>query len=201
MPSVFLYPYNGSGFYWGVNFTSDGAIDNSGHGSFASSGGAYGGTLGYQVGNGTYWAALELMGDWSNAKGGDAFSSSVTTWSFEQRVKVGSNLLGVLSTLPAAPWAQAPLPALPQTQGAAALMHPYVFGGAYEHKTDAQLLGMSGSAWKIAPTVGVGVLTQVLSGSVVDVWGEYVAPTTAVPTAFGPVSQGQQYRVGVSLLF
>lgn len=199
--SLFIYPYNGSGFYWGLHSVSDGAVDSAGRGAFTTSGGAYGGTAGYQVGNGTSWLALELMASYSNAKGSDLIASTATKWSGEVRAKLGGNLASMISVLPNAPWAQAPIPALPPTSGAAPIMHPYLFAGAYARKLDVALLGIDSSAWRVSPTAGVGVMTQITGGAVVDVWGEYVSPSQSVGTPLGPVGAGQQYRVGMSLLF
>lgn len=216
--SPFVYPYAGSGIYWGANVVSDGAVDSAGHGTFGTTGGAYGATLGYQwaVGGGTNWLAVEAMADYSNAKGGDVLASTSQTWSFEQRVKLGGNLASGLSLLPSlfGPNGAPPLPVLPSTTGAAAIMHPYIFGGVYERKLDASLLGMTpagmavgvSSAWRVAPTVGIGVLTQVTKDVVVDTWGEYVSPSSSIglssgPTPLGTVGSGQQWRVGAAVLF
>lgn len=206
-PSTYAgFPYNGSGFYYGLNTFAeikDSTVDVAGARSgLFQAGAAVGGTVGYQRGNGTSFVAIEAMVNIANT-GANAAATATdikSRYSFEQRVKFGGPLANVLNFLPASSGATFPaLPALGAPNGAA---HPYLMVGLHESRESVDVLGIARDKWQFKGAVGVGVMQQFANGIAADAWVEY-SPKQGGFTVGGPIATnpGQVYRIGAGLYY
>lgn len=207
-PSTYAgFPYNGSGFYYGLNTFAeikDSTVDVAGARSgLFQAGAAVGGTVGYQRGNGTSFVAIEAMVNIANT-GANAATTATdikSRYSFEQRVKFGGPLANVLNFLPASSGATFPaLPALGAPNGAA---HPYLMVGLHESRESVDVLGVARDKWQFKGAVGAGMMQQFANGIAGDAWIEYQPKQGGGFAVGGPISanQGQTYRIGAALLY
>ena len=208
------YPYDSSGFYWGVNTmaTADSSSVSGAPGTTGTmfaAGAALGGTIGYQWGRGTTFYAIEAMVNYTNlgatapipAGGTGSINSK---FGFEQRVKFGGPLAAMLSVLPEG---GLKFPGLPTFSGGAnatsAATHPYIMAGIREDEVTANLLGASSKAWRVRASVGAGIMQQLTNGIVADTWIEYNPASTGliIGGPGGSANMGHGYRIGASLLY
>lgn len=207
------YPYGGSGFYWGINTIGGGGrADAVGVGvnpnALMTNSIAVGGTVGYTYANptGSVFYAVEAMFDIQNFNGNTPGLSLSGPAAFEQRIKIGTPLASMLNIfpgglgLPTVP----PFPALPN--GAVATnIHPYLMAGLHEDDVSVSFGLANNKAWRIAPSIGIGMMGQLTNGVAIDTWVETIFPDkavcTGVPTAGGCIGIGQQVKVGLAILY
>lgn len=219
-----LLTYNGAGMYYGLHtFAENQKIDVSGAtttsggilsglgGTFAV-GAAVGLTGGYMWGDGTSWKAVEAMVSYKNI-GTDTVmtaagvpASMQSNWSFTERFKLGGplasalNLIPNLSTLFPVFDATSPIPG-----GIASTTHPYIFGAFHQDDVSASFGLANGRAWKLKGGAGIGAMTQLASGVVMDVWAEYIPASSGVtigaPGTSASVSSGRESRIGAAILW
>jgi hypothetical protein len=201
--NLLVFPYNSSGFYWGVA-TKAGVEQDSASGSFlatslatgtvSATGGGIGGTLGYMRGMQDKWVAFEGTLYWMNVTGagqatmpiGGGVSVAVpatfaSRWSAEQVVKIGGwnpfSIIGNLGfTFPA-------LPTPPTVPGIniVGTGHTYIMAGVEEWGISGQFFtANTGITVGVAPLVGAGIMNQIvdargkLTGAVLDVGAQVV---------------------------
>lgn len=206
------YPYTTNGIYFGLNsMGGGGSVDAAGTGvnpnSLVSNEIGVGATIGYSWSNGgNVFYAVEGMFDWQNFNGstpGFSFSGPAT---FEQRVKIGTPLNNFLSLfptlgLPTVP----PFPPLPNGQ-VATNIHPYLAGGVREDDISVNFGLPQNRAWRVMPTLGIGMMGQASATIAVDTWAEVGFGTNAVcagvpNVGVGCAKTGNQYRVGFGVYY
>ncbi len=206
------YPYDKSGFYYGLNTQGGmGSVQASGSGSTggtaAATDGSLGGTLGWVWSNGTYFYAIEAMANWTNVSGTVGGASLTGSASFEQRFKIGTPLAQVMSlpgfnTLLANNSTVPPFPALGNGQ-VASNIHPYVYVGVVEDDISLNVGLNRNRAWEAAFDVGTGMMGQLANGLAIDSWIGVKLQQSAVCFGGGVVcaNQGPWYHVGLGLYF
>lgn len=201
------YPYAGQGFYFGLN-TIGGAgsanVDVPGvnSNSLTTTQASIGGTIGYVWATTSVFYAVEAMFDITNFNGSEQGLALGGPAHFEQRFKIGTPLVNVMNILPSFGLpAVPPFPALPD--GAVATnIHPYLMGGVHEDDISIDVGLSSGKAWRIAPSVGVGMMGQLTKGVAIDTWIETRFPTNQICVGTDVcVKQGQMYLVGLGLYY
>lgn len=119
-----------------------------------------------------------------------------------QRVGAGSPINSLFNLGGALGLSMPSLPALPNgvTAGPA---NGYFFAGVVEQDITAQLLNSSSKQWVIAPMVGVGLLTRLSDGVVVDTWAGWQMNSQAFYPGVNGVGAklGNTGRVGVSFKY
>lgn len=206
-PTLAGYPYDKSGFYWGISTWGGGGhvngtlpgIDSA---ALVTNQMGIGGTVGYTWGNINYFYALEGTLGITNINGQTAGLSMQGPMSFMVRGKAGTPLGNFLSMfpdlgLPAVP----PFPTLPNGQ-VATNVHTYLFAGAKGDDVSANFGNMNQKDWRVMPVIGVGMMGQLTKGVAADVWAGTAFPSKAV--CIGGVAcggEGQQILVGFGLLY
>lgn len=204
------YPYQGSGFYWGLSAAATETtptINGTAATGLQAFGGSLGGAVGYQWGVGNVAYAVENDAWWNNIGGSttcNGASCSLTSqWSFEQRVKAMTpmatllSLFPVLSNLPQLPG----LPVLPANVTTIA-SNPYFMVGLHEDDISAAYGVSTGRDWEIAPGIGVGNLTQLSNKTALDIWGEWIPPGAGFSVGQNAhANQGSQWRFGMAVLW
>lgn len=210
------YPYNGSGFYWGVGAQAAGETPTINGTAVASGdvfGGALGGIAGYQYGRGNVAYAFEVGAYWQNTSAdftcvGAAACTVGSKVELVQRVKAMTPLSSLTSLLPGfGTVAQPALPVLPANV-TVTNMHPYLMASLHETEVSAAVGVLSSNKWQIRPGFGVGTISQLSNSAAVDVFAEYLPPTSRFNlgvqapggVAMG-ASTGAKYVVGTSLLW
>lgn len=191
------YPYDTSGFYFGVN--SEAAVAQSNvsgtgglfatslvNGNLTAAGGAVGGTVGWIKGGATgIWWAVQGTLDYQNITASAPVTGAnvniVSRWSTTQVVKVGGLNLGTY--LPALTGVNFPtfqLPLAPNGIALAATQKPYVMGGIAEQGISGNFGAVGGTSWNVAAVLGVGVLAPVVdssgkpTGAALDLYSEVI---------------------------
>lgn len=208
------FPYEATGFYYGL--TAIGAAESSNlsvptgsTGSLVNTGAAIGATFGYQHwSNGSFFAAEGTLA-YQNLGGTQAttLSDIQSNVKLLGRAKFGGPWVNFLNMIPAI---QSAFPALPAPSGPSQA-HPYLMVGLHADRINtAQIMGATGSGWELRPSIGAGVLTQVVnpgttvwSGMVLDTWMEYLPASKGVSVASptGTANLGNAVMVGASLLW
>ena len=222
------YPFDASGFYFGVNVMAGVAQDSvTGNPTFAGSlvngnlnaaGGAVGGTVGWTKGNAAFWWAIEDSLDYQNisATVPGAAVSTVSRWSNETVVRVhGFNPLQYLPSLGVTfPTFPTQFPVVPAgiAVGAAQL---YIGAGAKEWGISGNFGGAGGSTWAVAPMIEAGALAQIIdatgkpTGAALDLGAEVVFANKGFTVMVGPgnpvfagsVTSGNQYWAYTKVLW
>lgn len=206
-PKYSLYPFSGTGGYWGIGTTatSTDASIASQTTALQSLGGSIGIVAGYRWADSPTTAfAIEADVYYNNLNTGSTCNSggtcSVTAdFTAIERAKAIiplSTLASLFPNLPATPPITIP--------GFSAGQNTYAWVGFKEDAINAAVSGApTFSTWQVSPGFGVGIENQASNGLVLDVWGGYFTPVQGL--TFGPgaaaVSLGRQYLVGASLLF
>lgn len=222
-PVRVLQSYTGAGFYYGVHTFAETekltpVVNDTALGGQFAVGAAVGLTAGYLWGgNGVSWQAIELMASYKNVSGASPDAVPVagapltvdSKWSFTQRVKFGGPAEVMLALLPNLGTV---FPALPAPAGGVGTMHPYLFGAVHEDDISQSLGVPLGRAWRIKGGFGAGMM-QTLGRSaanpnaaavVVDVWAEYIPPSSSVTVGAGDIvktNAGRETRMGLSILY
>lgn len=206
-PRYSLYPFSGTGSYWGIGTTAtstDASISGQ-QSALQALGASVGVIAGYRWADSPTTAfAVEGMVFWNNlgaattCNGGGSCEVSANFTAIERAKAIIplSTLAAIFPNLPSPPPIQIP--------GFGAGQNTYAWLGLKEDAISSAVSGFPNfSTWSIAPGFGVGVENQATSGLVLDVWAGYFTPVNGL--AFGPgasnVSLGRQYLVGTSLLF
>lgn len=206
------YPYTTKGFYFGFNsMGGGGSVEAQGIGvnpnSIVSNEIGVGATIGYAWSNGgQVFYAIEGLFDWQNFNGNSVGFAFGGPASFEQRVKIGTPLNNFLSLfptlgLPTTP----PFPPLPDGQ-VATNVHPYAAFGAREDDISLNFGLPQNHAWRVMPTLGLGMMGQLKNGIAVDSWVEVGLSQNSLCTGFigasgGCGKIGNQYRVGFGVYY
>jgi hypothetical protein len=79
----------------------------------------------------------------------------------------------------------------------------YLFAGLVEQDIGAQIGALSGHQWVIAPLLGIGLLTRVSNGSVIDTWAGWQMNSNSFCPGGGSScgKLGNMARVGVSVKY
>lgn len=132
LPTINCTQQNCSGWYFGANLMGNGTnadiIGNGINGSIFAAGGMVGVDAGYQLWNGTFFAAAEVIADY-DATGGIS-SGGKPRYFFAQLVKAGMGLQNLFSAQPTP--SQGPVPITVPTSLQASLISPYIQVGAVE---------------------------------------------------------------------
>jgi hypothetical protein len=166
-----------SGIYFGVGTLGGGGtvtadIPGVNQNSLVSNQIGVAGIVGYvwNVPNSAYFAAAEGWFGWQNFNGSAQGFSLTGPATFTQRVMVGAPLNDIAALFPTFNLQVPPFPTLPGGQ-VASNIKPYIFGALTEDDITVDIAGMgSNKDWRLAPGMGVGMLGQLTSGSVVDVF-------------------------------
>jgi hypothetical protein len=212
-PPSFLstaYP-TASGIYFGIGTMGGGgtvsaSVPGVNQNSLVSNEIGIGGIVGYawNVPNSQMFAAAESWFGWTNFNGSSAGFSLTGPATFTQRVLFGAPLSDITALFPTLNLAVPPFPPLPGGQTATNIK-PYLFGSLTEEDISIDLGVASNRDWRIAPGVGVGMLGQLTSGSVVDVFAMTKFPQKGVCVGAGlPAGQacggvGTTYLAGLAL--
>lgn len=203
------YPYDGSGFYYGIGtFGEAQQVQVStptivGTRTYAAGAGVslIGGwqwTLGP-----TKWVALEGTFNYANTGANcNVGTCSVNArYSASQKIKFGGPIAAMLAYIPDLSTA---FPVLPPVPAGATnpLTHPYAMAVLHESQDEIAMLTTGRKAIKVRGGVGLGLLTQVKDGMVIDTWAEYTFRTGSLSVTPGTTSEaGGQARVGMSVLY
>lgn len=197
-PHKGIYPFTGSGFYWGLAFggnTTNLTANPSGNEALGL-GSAFG------VGAGYRWAdspttAFAVDGQimWnaiSTSTPNVPIDNDFTALLRAKAIIPLSTLTGVL------PGPTPPLPPIP-IPGFTAGQNTYGFVGyKIDHNNNTLVL----PTWTGRPGFGVGTENQAPSGLVLDIWAGYFLPAQGVSCGAGcSISNGHQYMVGGNLWF
>lgn len=164
-------PYFGIGTMGGAGSVSA-AVPGVNANSLTSNEIGVAGILGYawNLPNSQYFAAVEGWFGWTNFNGSQTGFSFTGPATFTQRVMVGAPLADIAALFPTLNLAIPPFPALPNGQTATNIK-PYLFGSLTEEDVTLDVLGAgSNKDWRVAPGLGVGMLGQLTSGSMIDVF-------------------------------
>lgn len=213
-PLLTGYPYQSSGFYFGAYTEGgggavNGSVPGAGSASLSTTSADVGGSVGYAWGSkgSSVFLAAEAMFGWTNFNGTQQGLSLSGPASFEQRFKVGTPLAGILNLLPNLPnfGPVAPFPIAP-TGVTTSPAQAYFMAGMHEQDISPNFPGLaSGKEWRIAPSIGVGLMEQWSNNIAVDAWVETIFPDKSV--CIGPVGSsacaglGQQVKAGLTFLY
>ena len=205
--------YSGAGPYVGIytqggGGSVNGAVPGVGSASLTTTSASVGLLAGYAWSgpSNNYFFAVEGMFGWQNFNGNQAGLSLSGPASFEQRFKLGAPLPTIMALLPNLNFGTvAPLPALPAGV-TATNVHPYLMAGIHEDDISANFMMANNRAWRVAPSVGFGAVTQLSNATAVDVWIETIFPEKGVCTGptdvqVGCTNLGQQVKAGISVLW
>lgn len=201
-----------SGIYFGVGTLGGGGtvtadVPGVNQNSLVSNQIGVAGIIGYvwNVPNSAYFAAAEGWFGWQNFNGSAQGFSLTGPATFTQRVMVGAPLNDIAALFPTFNLQVPPFPTLPGGQ-VASNIKPYIFGSLTEDDITVDIAGMgSNKDWRLAPGMGIGMLGQLTSGSVVDVFAMTKFPQKGLCFGNGlPQGQacggvGTTYLAGLSL--
>ena len=207
----FAYP-TVSGFYFGIGTLGGGGNANvSAPGinsaSLVTNQIGVGGIFGYawNVPNSQMFAAAEGWFGWNNVNGSTPGFSMSGPASFTQRVMFGAPLSDIASLFPTFNLTVPPFPTLPGGQTATNIK-PYLFGSLSEDDITIDVAGVgSNRDWRLSPGMGIGMLGQLSSGSVVDVFAMTQFPQKGVcigsglPSNSACGSLSTVYKAGLAL--
>jgi hypothetical protein len=205
------YP-TASGFYFGIGTMGGGgsvsaSVPGVNSNSLVSNQIGVGGILGYawNVPNSQYFAALEGWFGWQNFNGSAPGFNLTGPATFTQRVMIGAPLSDIAAVFPNFGLAPPPFPPLPNGQTASNIK-PYLFGSLTEDDITIDLAGAgSNRDWRLSPGLGVGMLGQLTSGSVVDVFAMTKFPQKGIcigaglPAGQACGSEGTTYLAGLAV--
>lgn len=198
------YPYEASGFYFGVGTLGLGSASSVAATNSTSLGAAINGVVGYQWKGGLDFVALE--GDFYYTNLGSATSCAATPcavssqFGMEQRLKVGFPVTALSALLPNLGTI---FPTFTPPTGTTN-QHPYLMAAIHEDDVSASYGLSNGRAWQIQPGVGAGLLSQWTNGLAVDMWGEVSfagAGFNLVGVKPASANLGTSFRAGVSALY
>jgi len=208
--SLAAYPTT-QGFYFGVGTLGGGgkvaaSVPGVNSNSLISNEIGVAGIVGYvwNLPNSQYFAAAEGWFGWTNFNGasqGFSFSGPAT---FTQRVMVGAPLQDIAALFPTWNLAPPPFPPLPGGQ-VATNIKPYLFGSLTEEDISLDFGMASNRDWRLSPGMGIGMLGQLTSGSVVDVFAMTKFPQKGIcvgsglPSGVACGGVGTTYLAGLAL--
>jgi hypothetical protein len=201
-----------SGIYFGIGTLGGGGtvsatVPGVNSNSLVSNQIGVAGIVGYvwNVPGSAYFAAAEGWFGWQNFNGAQQGFSLTGPATFTQRVMVGAPLNDIAALFPTLNLQVPPFPTLPGGQ-VASNIKPYLFGSLTEEDVTLDIAGMgSNKDWRLSPGMGVGMLGQLTSGSVVDVFAMTKFPQKGVCIGAGlPAGQacgsvGTTYLAGLAL--
>lgn len=204
--SKFVYPLT-SGWFYGVNtFGVGGTATTTTTGSAATIGGSGGVNIGYTVPVGNTFVFGEAMFDGTASTGGNSLTQPGlnVAATFEQRIALGTSgsvAAQFASLFPGlADIAMPSIPTLPAglSSGPA---NPYIFGAIHEEDVSAQLMTQKGRSWLVSAGAGVGALTRISNGWMLDTWVEWKAQSTGmvIGQQGNSLKLGNAFLAGVSL--
>lgn len=206
-----VYPVT-QGLYFGVGTLGGGgtvsaSVPGVNSNSLVSNQIGVGGILGYvwNVPNTAMFAAAEGWFGWQNFNGSQQGFSLTGPATFTQRVMVGAPLNDIAALFPTLNLQVPPFPTLPGGQ-AASNIKPYLFASLTEDDITIDVAGAgSNKDWRFSPGIGIGMLGQLTSGSVVDVFAMTKFPQKGVCVGTG-LPQGEAcgsvattYLIGAAL--
>lgn len=225
-----VYPYGGSGCYFGVNAEAGVAqSDVSGNvfatslvdGKLIAAGGSVGASVGCLWGNGTNWVAVQANGNYQNISGSLPLTGGnagvASKWQASQVVKLGG-FPALLSWLPNLgvnfPVISAPAVAPVGFNVVTLTSQPYIMAGVQEFDNSGWFQASSGSSVGVAPLIGAGVINQLTdingkaSGAVLDTYAKVVFPgkgfsinVNGTPGLGAAANMGTQYFAGVAVYY
>lgn len=203
-----------NGFYFGIGTMGGGGtvsatVPGVNANSLISNEIGVAGILGYvwNMPNSQYFAGVEGWFGWTNFNGATTGFSLTGPATFTQRVMVGAPLSDIAALFPTLNLQVPPFPTLPGGQ-VASNIKPYIFGSLTEDDITLDIGGPgagSNKDWRLAPGLGIGMLGQLTSGSVVDVFAMTKFPQKGVCVGNGlPKGQacgsvGTTYLAGLAL--
>jgi hypothetical protein len=190
------YPLT-QGFYFGVGTMGGGGSVNASvpgvnSASLVSNQIGVAAILGYvwNVPNSQYFAAAEGWFGWQNFNGSAPGFALTGPATFTQRLMVGAPLSDIAALFPTLGTSPPPFPPLPNGQ-VASNVKPYLFASLTEDDVTLDIAGVgSNKDWRLSPGVGIGMLGQLTSGTVVDVFTMAKFPQKGVCVGAG-LPQGQ----------
>ncbi len=211
-PKINLAYPSTSGLYFGVGTLGGGGtvsadVPGVNQNSLVSNQIGVAGIIGYvwNMPNSAYFAAAESWFGWQNFNGAAQGFSLTGPATFTQRVMVGAPLNDIAALFPTLNLQVPPFPTLPGGQ-VASNIKPYLFGSLTEDDITIDVAGMgSNKDWRLSPGIGIGMLGQLTSGSVVDVFAMTKFPQKGVCFGNGlPAGQacgsiGTTYLAGLAL--
>lgn len=212
-PSLLSAAYpSTTGLYFGVGTLGGGgtvsaSVPGVNSNSLVSNQIGVAGIVGYvwNVPNSAYFAAAEGWFGWQNFNGTQQGFSLTGPATFTQRVMFGAPVSDIAGLFPTWNLAPPPFPALPGGQTASNIK-PYLFGSLTEDDITIDIAGAgSNKDWRLSPGMGIGMLGQLTSGSVVDVFAMTKFPQkglclgNGLPQGQACGSIGTTYLAGLAL--
>lgn len=204
------YPLQGCGIYYGFNTMGgggsvQGTVAGQNSASITETQAAIGVQAGYACASadGNRFYAFEALFDFTNVNGtGPGFSLSGPA-AFEQRIKIGAPLSVLQAILPGLSITN--LPPFPGAPAGVAnpRMYTYFMVGLHEDDVSLNFGAMSNRVWQISPSVGLGMITQLNGGAVMDVWAEMIPQVQSVCIGGGVLcaDKGTKYVAGAAIHF
>lgn len=207
--SPFAYPYEGSGFYYGIGTFGEAQsvqvntpVVVGTRGYAAGAGGSLIG--GYQrTFGGSAWVAAEVAVSYATTGVGCAVAGCKVDANFSatQKIKLGGPIAAMLAFLPDLSTSFPTLPDVPPGVGNPTT-HPYVMLVAHESREDFTVVTGGGKKVAVRAGFGAGILTQLKAGMVLDTWAEVTFNAGSLAVAPGTTANaGGQARAGMSVLF
>lgn len=209
-PLAAAYPLQGCGVYYGFNtMGGGGSVQGTAAGQNPASITETQAAIGVQAGyacasaDGNRFYAFEALFDYTNVNGtGPGFSLSGPA-AFEQRIKIGAPLSVIQAILPGLNITN--LPPFPGAPAGVAnpRMYPYFMVGLHEDDVSLNFGASSNRVWQISPSVGLGMITQLNGGSVMDVWAEMIPQVQSICIGGGAMcaDKGTKYMAGAAIHF
>lgn len=172
-PAYLTYP-TGNGWFWGVSAAGLGGSTST-SGAIVDSSKLIGEKLGIDAGyTGTIGNTFYFVENSVSAQAVQGVTNGLSLsaiWSIEQRVALGLSpalvqmFAGIVPGL-----GDIAMPSVPALPGALAYgaSAPYVFGALYEDDVSASFGTASGRSWLLSYGAGIGLLTRVSNGMMVD---------------------------------
>ena len=207
-PRLIGYPYQGCGYYYGLDaIGAGGAMNASTQPGATVISGEIGGLVGYScaASASSFWF-VEGYVNYTNLNGNASGLSLGGPISLMQRVGFGGPMSSVLGLIPGL--SSLSLPTLPVLPAGVTVVtnHPYLFAALHEQDISANFGLNSNKAWEISPGVGIGVINQLSNNIALDVFAEAQLGARAycVGSGLGTTAcanLGTTYRAGIAFKY
>lgn len=203
-PPIVGYPFNSSGFYVGLGASALAGTPEAANTGLIGAGAALTADIGYQWQGGLDFMAIEALVEWTNFGTNNATCGTTTCgvasqFNIEERFKFGFPWQTVQGLLPNFGNVFPGLPTVSVTS--TGVPHPYIFGGAVETDVTGGVAGFANQVWQVQAEGGAGILQQVNSGLVMDIWAGMTIPGAGFnvgPSGFSNANLGKQFRAGLT---
>lgn len=211
-PAVVGYPYNASGFYFGVGTSGTGSQASVANAGVVALGASLDGIVGWQWQGGLNFIAIENIASYQNlgttgtciAQAGITGCSVGSNFSDTLRVKFGFPTTMLSTFLPNLSAAFPGLPAVPG--GSNGTLHPYGYVGLRSDDVSGTFMLSTARAWTFRAEVGLGVMSQLTNGMALDTSAGFTFAGQGLAIGVPPGTEigaqlGKEFTARVSLLY